>query len=499
MIGSLTARIFAIFWLTLALVLMLVLMLPKLDSRQMTELLDSEQRQGLMIEQHVEAELANDPPNDLMWWRRLFRAIDKWAPPGQRLLLVTTEGRVIGAERSEMQIIRNFIGQADNADHPQKKKYGRVELVGPFSVRDGEDNYQLYLIRPASSSQSDFINLLFDRPLLLLIVTMLVSTPLLLWLAWSLAKPARKLKNAADEVAQGNLRQHPELEAGPQEFLAAGASFNQMVTALERMMTSQQRLLSDISHELRTPLTRLQLGTALLRRRSGESKELERMMTSQQRLLSDISHELRTPLTRLQLGTALLRRRSGESKELERIETEAQRLDSMINDLLVMSRNQQKNALVSETIKANQLWSEVLDNAAFEAEQMGKSLTVNFPPGPWPLYGNPNALESALENIVRNALRYSHTKIEVGFAVDKDGITITVDDDGPGVSPEDREQIFRPFYRTDEARDRESGGTGLGLAIVETAIQQHRGWVKAEDSPLGGLRLVIWLPLYKRS
>ena len=163
-----------------------------------------------------------------------------------------------------------------------------------------------------------------------------------------------------------------------------------------------------------------------------------------------------------------------------------------------MSRNQQKNALVSETVKANQLWGEVLDNAAFEAEQMGKSLTVNFPPGPWPLYGNPNALESALENIVRNALRYSHTKIEVGFAVDIDGITITVDDDGPGVSPEDREQIFRPFYRTDEARDRESGGTGLGLAIVETAIQQHRGWVKAEDSPLGGLRLVIWLPLYKR-
>ncbi len=71
----------------------------------------------------------------------------------------------------------------------------------------------------------------------------------------------------------------------------------------------------------------------------------------------------------------------------------------MINDLLVMSRNQQKNALVSETIKANQLWSEVLDNAAFEAEQMGKSLTVNFPLGPWPLYGNPNALESALKTL----------------------------------------------------------------------------------------------------
>ena len=226
---------------------------------------------------------------------------------------------------------------------------------------------------------------------------------------------------------------------------------------------------------------------------------LERNQQMRRDLMADISHELRTPLTRLQLGTALLRRRSGESKELERIEMEAHRLDSMINDLLVMSRNQAKTALVSETVKANQLWGEVLDNAAFEAEQMGKSFTVEYPPGPWPLYGNPNALESALENIVRNALRYSHTKISVSFSVDKDGITVNVDDDGPGVSPEDREQIFRPFYRTDEARDRESGGTGLGLAIVEAAIQQHRGWVKADDSPLGGLRLTLWLPLYKRT
>ncbi len=456
MINSLTARIFAIFWFTLALVLMLVLMVPKLDSRQLTPLLDSEQRQGLMIEQHVEAELAGDPANDLMWWRRLFRAIDKWAPPGQRLLLVTSEGRVIGAQRNEMQIVRNFIGQSDNSDRPKKKKYGRVEMVGPFAVRDGEDNYQLYLIRPAGSAQSDFINLMFDRPLLLLIVTMLISAPLLLWLAWSLAKPARQLKNAADDVARGNLKQHPELESGPQEFLATGASFNQMVSALERMVTAQQRL------------------------------------------ISDISHELRTPLTRLQLATALMRRRHGEGKELQRIEMEAQRLDGMINDLLVLSRSQHKNELTREPLKANELWADVIDNAQFEAEQVGKTLEVTAPPGPWKLVGNPNALDSALENIVRNALRYSHQHIALNFTADSDGITIMVDDDGPGVSEEDREQIFRPFYRTDEARDRESGGTGLGLAIVETAVQQHRGWVRAEDSPLGGLRLIIWLPLQQR-
>ena len=456
MISSLTARIFAIFWFTLALVLLLVLMVPKLDSRQLMPLQEAEYRQGMMLQQDIESDLAQDPANDLLWWRRLTRALVKWTPPDKRLIIVTTEGRIIGPIRNDSQVIRNFMGQSDNTDNPKKKRYGRIELLGPFEVRDGEDRYQLYLIRPANTAQSDFINFLIDRPFLLLAATMLISTPLLLWLAWSLAKPARKLKNAADDVAKGNLRQHPELEAGPQEFLAAGNSFNQMISALERMVNAQQRL------------------------------------------ISDISHELRTPLTRLQLATALLRRRHGESKELERIETETHRLDGMINDLLVLSRSQHKNELLRQNIKANELWDDILDNAKFEAEQRHKTLEITSPPGPWTIYCNPSALGSAFENIVRNALRYSNQHIQVAFSADTKGISIVVDDDGPGVSPEDREHIFRPFYRTDEARDRESGGTGLGLAIVSTAISQHNGKVTANDSPLGGLRLEIWLPLHPR-
>ncbi|ENZ0349729.1 envelope stress sensor histidine kinase CpxA [Morganella morganii] len=456
MISSLTARIFAIYWFTLALVLLLVLMVPKLDSRQLMPLQENEYRQGMMLQQHIESDLAQDPANDLLWWRRLTRALVKWTPPDKRLIIVTTEGRIIGPIRNDSQVIRNFMGQSDNTDNPKKKRYGRIELLGPFEVRDGEDRYQLYLIRPANTAQSDFINFLIDRPFLLLAATMLISTPLLLWLAWSLAKPARKLKNAADDVAKGNLRQHPELEAGPQEFLAAGNSFNQMISALERMVNAQQRL------------------------------------------ISDISHELRTPLTRLQLATALLRRRHGESKELERIETETHRLDGMINDLLVLSRSQHKNELLRQNIKANELWDDILDNAKFEAEQRHKTLEITSPPGPWTIYCNPSALGSAFENIVRNALRYSNQHIQVAFSADTKGISIVVDDDGPGVSPEDREHIFRPFYRTDEARDRESGGTGLGLAIVSTAISQHNGKVTANDSPLGGLRLEIWLPLHPR-
>lgn len=456
-LNSLTTRIFAIFWLTLTLVLIVVLMVPKLDSRQLAQALDNERRQGTMLEQHVEAELAGIPNSDLMWWRRLLQTIEKWSPPGQRMLLVTSEGRIVGMlKRNEMQMVRNFIGQADNADYPMKKKYGLLEMLGPFSVRDRGEHYHLYLIRPANSPQSDFINLLFDRPLLMLVVTMVISIPLLLWLAWSLAKPARKLKQAADEVARGNLKESPELESGPLEFRAAGASFNQMVNGLDRMVKSQQRL------------------------------------------ISDISHELRTPLTRLQLATALMRRRHGEFKELARIETEAQRLDNMVNHLLALSRNQYKSEISRERLLANELWADVLDNAKFEAEHTNKKLEIAVSPGPWPIFGNRTALDSALENVIRNAFRYSHNRIVVTFYCDEQGIEIHVDDDGPGVAEDDNEQIFRPFYRTDEARDRNSGGSGIGLAIVESAISQHGGWAKADKSLLGGLRLTIWLPLYLR-
>ncbi|MGL4859256.1 MAG: envelope stress sensor histidine kinase CpxA [Enterobacteriaceae bacterium] len=455
MINSLTARIFAIFWLTLALVLLGVLQAPKLDDRQIAELADSDRRQGVELAEHIQKDLLAAPLQDFFWWQRLFRIIRKWEPPEQRLLLVTSEGRVIGIQHNELQLIRiarNFIGQSDNPESPRKKKYGRLEVTGPFIVNDSDESYLLYQIRQASSPQSDFFNLLFDRPLLLLLVTMMISSPLLLWLSWSLAKPARKLKRAADNVAGGQLQTHPELESGPLEFRAAGTSFNQMVSTLAQMVSAQRRL------------------------------------------ISDISHELRTPLTRLQLAAALMRRRYGEGHELERIETEARRLDNMINELLTLSYNQYKQ-VTKETLDSEILWQSVLDNALFEAEQVGKQLTVTALPGNWPLYGNAASLESALENVIRNALRYSTARIEILFRKEKKGIAIYVDDDGPGVAEEDREQIFHPFFRTDEARDRASGGTGLGLAIVKMVVDQHHGYVKAQESPLGGLRLLLWLPL----
>ncbi len=145
----------------------------------------------------------------------------------------------------------------------------------------------------------------------------------------------------------------------------------------------------------------------------------------------------------------------------------------MINDLLVMSRNQQKNALVSETMKANQLWGEVLDNAAL-TEQMGKSLTVNYPRGPWPLYSSKRA-GSALENIVRNALRYSHTKVKSASRWIKTVLRSRSTTTGRASALKTASRSFRPFYRTDERATAGLAAFRAGLAIVESAMQQHRG------------------------
>lgn len=455
--NNLTSRIFAIFWLTLALILLIVLMLPKFDERQFLSLSYSDTKKVKEIKAFIDKNV-----QDQLWTgeqRALRQAVgmaqQKWANDGLHITFMANNGRFVNYPSHEMMSVRNFINLSDELDKPMKRRYPRLEILGPFATMGQYEQHQYYIIYKNRTHHPFLISFLLDKPIFLLALTMLISTPLLLWLAWSLAKPARRLKVAADTVAKGQLEQQPELESGPAEFRAVGISFNQMVAGLHRMITAQQRL------------------------------------------ISDISHELRTPLTRLQLATALMRRKKGESPELERIETEALRLEAMINNLLQLSRNRYKNEFDKEPLSADELWNDVLDNAEFEAEQMGKRLAITHAPQNSIIMGNRAALDSSLENIIRNALKYSYHLIEVSFQLTDGGLTILVDDDGPGLSAEERRQIFRPFYRTDEARDRNSGGTGLGLAIVESAVALHDGSVSAQESPLGGLRIRLWLPLAK--
>lgn len=453
----LTIRIFTIFLLTIAFFLALIVLLPSLDSRNLTYLANRERETGNILANQIEQEFTHIPKDSFRWWMRFIVVMDNYQKPGQFLFILTPNDQFITADTKNIDLVKNFSEISHNIADPAKKIYDSQEIIGPFLINYANDQYRLYVLQPSSDAQSQFVNLIFDHPLLLLTLMMLISSPFLLWLSWSIAKPARRLKQAADEVAKGNLQQWPELETiGSSEYKATGASFNHML------------------------------------------RELKRMQELQQRLFSDISHELRTPLTRLQLAVSLLRRKQGESNEVNRINNEAIKLDAMIGDLLSLSRQQYKNNEVREYKQINLLFKPVLENATFEAEQIGKTFSIAKALPDVGILCYPIALCSAVENVIRNAFRYSHHQIIVSFTVQQADIIITIDDDGPGVADNELQQIFRPFYRTSEARDRESGGTGLGLSIASNAITRDNGTIKAEKSHLGGLRIVIVLPTQKQ-
>lgn len=225
---------------------------------------------------------------------------------------------------------------------------------------------------------------------------------------------------------------------------------------------------------------------------------IDNLISNQQRLLSSISHELKTPLTRLQLATALVRRQCGETDSVKRIEREIERMDKMISELLLLSRQQMNSQVKRDIFYANSLWGKIIKDAQFEAEQRGIAFLTNIrlPKNELQLNGNFRLLESAVENIVTNALKYTKDKIELHIFIQEEFLRICINDNGSGVNPNEFEKIFTPFYRVDEARTRATGGTGLGLAIVSHVIKEHQGSVWAEKSPLGGLSMNIKLPLW---
>ncbi|MDA0128818.1 envelope stress sensor histidine kinase CpxA [Vibrio sp. MarTm2] len=452
-ITSLYGRIFAIFWFTMLLVLVAVLSLPHLDPRKARDIPADHYNRLVDITRSIEKRYEQDD--------NLARVLFNLEGPNRspkdprpRFFVTDQDGNILTTQDRKnfrYRALQNFITSIDVPGQPQQKLYGHYMVAGPLPVTLAKQDLLLY-IGVKWNEPPPFLLRMFDKPFQLLFAVMLVSTPLLLWLAWALSQPARKLERAAQRVAKGEFIVDPELEKGTSEFRQAGASFNQMVEAVNQMISGQQRL------------------------------------------LSDISHELRSPLTRLRMASALATRKQGESPELARIDTEAQRLEQMIGELLELSRMQADSHLTREKQPLSSLWEAILADAQFEAEQMGKSLT--FTPIPDRIIsGTPKLLMSALDNIVRNAIYYGQDRIDIQFTESEQQVTITVDDNGEGVPDHELEAIFRPFYRVSTARDRHSGGTGLGLTITESAIRQHSGHIVATRSPLGGLRVEITLPL----
>ena len=261
----------------------------------------------------------------------------------------------------------------------------------------------------------------------------------------------------------------------------------------------------DLSARTGAPVTKTGDEVAgLMRDFDAMAERLETLVKAQSRLLNDISHELRSPLARLNVALGLARQRSGaESADmLERIELEASRLNELIGKILTLARLEDGEQQIPETpVSLDELVASVAEDAEFEAQARHCHVQTTIREGDWAVRGNASLLHSAVENVVRNAIRYTQegksVEIELASEAAQNGpeAVLRVNDSGPGVPADALEKLFEPFYRLDEARGRLTGGVGLGLAITERAVRFHGGRVCARNRPEGGLQVEIRLPL----
>ncbi len=216
------------------------------------------------------------------------------------------------------------------------------------------------------------------------------------------------------------------------------------------------------------------------------------------RLLRDISHELRSPLARMRVAVGLARHPTADlPRQLERMEREIERLDGLIGQVLKLARlHGAVAAFERERFDLDELIEDVVRDANFEGAVKGCRVLLAGA-AQAAVTGNRELLGSAIENVLRNAVRYSPDGAAVDVAVERTdgaGLAIVVRDRGPGVPPPDLERIFEPFYRVAESRDRDTGGEGIGLAISAQVMKAHGGSARAANRAGGGFEVSLCLP-----
>lgn len=275
---------------------------------------------------------------------------------------------------------------------------------------------------------------------------------LCLALARYIVRPVVVLQTAVRQLAAGDLsaRAAPQLAPRKDELVSLAADFDLMAERIESLMRSQRQMLGDISHELRSPLTRL-------------------------RVALELSED-------------------GEPDTLQRMDKEIRRLDELIEQILTLNRLDAGEKWIElQSTNLGTILAEIVRDANYEGR--ARSVTVDLKTPPVVLQANPALLKSCIENIVRNALRYSpeNSRVEVDVHRNHD-VVIAVRDRGPGVPEELLPRLFEPFFRVSESRSDTSGGRGLGLSIAQRAAAVHGGSVTAHNLTGGGLEMEVRLP-----
>lgn len=341
---------------------------------------------------------------------------------------------------------REALLRAAYRDEPIAMEKDEFSALGPINIKVGNKPIAIFMTHPLGPPNN-------ERQLTYFIVIALIMSVVLSYLlARTIVKPIQQLREASRKLASGSWDTRvgsPSLRRDELGELAR--DFNVMATQLESLWSGQQRLLADISHELRSPLARLQMALGL-------------------------AHQ-----------------QNVDPASLARIEREAERMEVLINQLLQLTRAEVGNQEM-DTIELSALVANVFSDAKFESSNSGKVLQVDAIP-PVSVIVNETLICRAIENVVRNAIRYAKQNITVTLTADDVSWTLSVNDDGPGLTAQECESVFAPFYRASLARERESGGVGLGLAIAKAAVQMHHGEIKAMRNENGGLNVIIRLPI----
>ncbi len=374
----------------------------------------------------------------------------------QRLFLIDENGQEI-FNRSIPPIVNALNERVKQEGHIMMSHQKRNVFYGGTQVQLGGKTYRLYKNQRFGLISRHYIGGFFREITKNFFITIfIVSFPLSFILAFMITRPIKALQNTTQKIAD-NLDDISELQSLSQrrdEFGDLATDFQSMANSLKNNINSQKQLLSDVSHELRSPLTRLQIALGIIEKNQS------------------------LPI------------------DLSRIKLEAVRMNDMLNNLLTLSQLEAQTAQTNkESFNLSQLLESIIQDASFEAQQKQINIhsdikeNIHFS-------GIKTAILSAIENILRNAIRYTQEQGSIHCQlVATDGeIQIYIKDNGPGVAPEYLNKIFDSFYRPQSDRSRATGSVGLGLSIAKRAILLNQGRISAHNIQPHGLKVCIQLP-----
>lgn len=346
-------------------------------------------------------------------------------------------------------------GRPPQADYAPAEPAGeRVSWWEPQWLALPDDTELLMLFLPFDSSHWEVLAL-SPVALALLLFALAVTAPFCWALTRHVTAPLAQLRQATHALSAGRLGAHTpaKLARRKDELGLLARDFNAMADRLKALVDTREQLLHNIAHELRSPLARLRLAAELARRKD-ERQDLQ----------------------------------------LDRIERECERLDSLVGNTLRLAR---LGALPvpTDTLDLAEIVSAVVEDARYEAS--GRQIRIAWDPHPpVPLVGDRCSLASAIENVLRNALRFApaHSAIRVRLLVSAREACLEIEDRGPGVAHEELESLFEPFYRTTSGARKPGSGAGLGLSIAHAAVAAHKGRMSARNMSPQGLSVRLELP-----